>query len=249
MNTSYYKYCGDHLTSEIAAEFIFKTYCSGKVSEPRICKELFEHHKKGGGLGPAGRLFDELPEWTADEVQLFANLMDASNGNEMKQKFYENEIIAIVRRGLRILKANKCAVEIQEERRTWWIRERDNQSNTTEIIGCGRESVYVYYFKSERDIKVLSVPEWKSHVGIFYPCNIGMAESSDPIPRVEQKTKDAPTPPVIALIIQTDQGRLLELIIQRILRYNDRECKAAKRTDWYYTTPEEVKALYKKVLL
>lgn len=249
MNTDYYEHSGKHLTAEIAAEFIFKSYCDGKVSEVRICQELFDHHQKGGGLAPAGRLFDELPEWKDSDLQVVGDLMGVEGETELKQKFCENEISSIVRKGLRILNGNKCAVEIQEERRTWWIRQRDNSSPPTTLIGSGSESVYVYYFKSERDVEVLSVPVWQSGVGILYPCNIGMAESSDPRPRVAQKTKDAATPPVIALIIEEERGRLLELIIQRILIYNDRECQEAKRTDWYYTTPEEVKSIYHNIRL
>lgn len=243
MNNSYYEHSGKHLTRVIAAEFIYKSYCDGKVSEPRICQELFEHHNNGGGLAPAGRLFNELDKTTGGSPEPIGNLLGGTDSDEMK--VYEKDIGSIVRSGLLLLKANQCAVEIQEERKTWWIRNIDNRYHQTQTIGCGSESVYVYYFKAERDIEFLSVPVWERdpHVPIIYPCNVGMSES-DHLTRVNTKTKDASEPPVIALIMKTDAGKLLESIIQRILTYNGRQCESSQRTDWYYTSPEEVKSIF-----
>lgn len=243
MNGRYYEHSGKHLTRVIAAEFIYKSYCDGKVSESRICQELFEHHKNGGGLAPAVRLFDEFHKAKGGRFEPVGNLLSGTEVHEMK--FYENEIGAIVRSGLLLLKANQCAVEIREERRTWWIRNIDNRYHETQTIGFGSESVYVYYFKAERDIKFLSVPVWDRdpHAPIIYPCNVGMS-GCDHIARVDKKTKDASEPPIVALIMETDEGKLLESIIQRILIYNGRQCESSQRTDWFYTSPEEVKSIF-----
>lgn len=217
MNQSYYEHCGKHLTSEIAAEFIFKKYCDNMVSESCLSTELFEYHKNGGGLPPAGTLFSE---------------------------FNEYEISKVVECGLFILKRNQCANQVDRDG-NWWIQNRNNRSHHPKRIGSGNESVYVFYLPAERDRKVLSVPVWKSCADISYPCNIGMS-ARNPVDRVKTKTKNTSESAVIALIMQTEQGKTLELIIQRILKYKGCQCKS-RRTDWFNTTPEEVEKIFNAV--
>ena len=142
-----------------------------------------------------------------------------------------------LRRGIRILKENGCAT--QKRILVWEIHERVHEEK---VIGEGEDSVYLYYFRAERDL----YPAWKDPSSILYPCNIGITKRGEET-RVSEKTKDFYEPPILALTMKTDKAKEMEEIIHRILIYNNRRCKAAQRTDWFNTTPLEVEKIFGSV--
>ena len=81
---------------------------------------------------------------------------------------------------------------------------------------------------------------------ILYPCNIGTTKRGEKT-RVSEKTKDFYEPPILALTMKTNKAKEMEEIIHRILIYNNRRCKEAKRTDWFNTTPLEVENIFGSV--
>ena len=64
---------------------------------------------------------------------------------------------------------------------------------------------------------------------------------------MSEKTKDFYEPPILALTMKTDKAEEMEKIIHRILIYNNRQCKEAKRTDWFNTTHLEVECIFGSV--
>lgn len=151
MDTSYYRYSGQFLTSEIAAEFIFTEYCGNEVSESHISKELLEHHKEGGGLAPTGNLLND---------------------------FDPDEVSRVVRCGMRILDTNGCASKRPPQitndgiDQVWCIHDR-NSSEYPKTIGEGDEEIYLYYCPAYKQRAESRIPVWKKYEKVYYECNIG----------------------------------------------------------------------------
>lgn len=149
---------------------------------------------------------------------------------------HDSGTLHFLRRGIRILEENGCATQ---KSGVWKIHERVYEEK---VIGEGKDSVYLYYFRAERDL----YPAWKDPSSILYPCNIGTTKRGEET-RVPEKTKDFYEPPILALTMKTDKAEEMEKIIHRILIYNNRRCKEAKRTDWFNTTPLEVEKIFGSV--
>lgn len=224
MHTSYYEHSGDHLTSEIAAEFIFKTYCGKEVSESHISKELLEHHKAGGGLAPTANLLND---------------------------FDPDAVYDVARRGIRILYKNGCASKRPSQISNgsieyfWCIHDRES-SEYPKTIGEGAESVYLYYCPAYKQLAESRVPVWKRDESVYYECNIGLSVRTTTT-RVNEKIKNLPEKPILALTMKTDKSEILEKIIHNILIYHDRQCENTHRTDWFSTNPKEVENIFKSV--
>ena len=230
MHTDNYEHRGKSLDSEIAAEFIFTKYCGHEVSEFDISRELLEHHKAGGGLAPTENLFND---------------------------FNTDEVYNIVKEGLDILKVNRCASfrrvhpiyngfdKVSD--RVWAVHAKKEISAYPQTIGEGSESVYLYYCPAYKERAESRFPAWKNQQ-VPYECNIGRSTRTATT-RVNEKIKNLPEKPILALTIKTDKSELLEKIIHTILIYHDRQCEDANRTDWFYTTPEEVEKIFKAVAI
>ena len=227
MHTSYYEHSGQHLTSEIAAEFIYKTYCGTEVSESHISKELLAHHKAGGGLAPTANILND---------------------------FDPDAVYDVVSRGVRILEKNGCAsrrppqISIDSAtdgiERIWCIHDRES-SEYPKTIGEGAESVYLYYCPAYKQLAESRVAVWKRSENVYYECNIGLSVRTTTT-RVNEKIKNLPEKPILALTMKTDKSKVLEDIIHNILRYHDRQCDT-HRTDWFYTNPKEVENIFNAV--
>ena len=220
MNASYYEHSDKPFTDEIAAELIFKRYRGkSEVTESCLSKELFDYHKKGGGLPPLR--------------------------SERKRCMELGDLISSkIESGLRILGRNGCAH--RSGHRVWHIHDRKDNHQYPITIGEGTDCVYLYYCPADKALKEESIPVWKKNRSVYYPCNIGRTARC-PRERVEEKSRDFPEPPVLALIMHTDKSEELEAIIHRILTYKDRLCKEAQRTDWFYTNPEEVEHIFEAI--
>lgn len=113
-----------------------------------------------------------------------------------------------------------------------------------EEFGEGPESVYLYYFPSQKeDAQKTGQPFWE--------CKVGKADKDafDRIQRqlkyenVRQKRGVGDTEePEIPLIFKTYDCRKLERRIHKILKVFDRG--VPNEQEWFYTTPEEVIQIY-----
>ncbi|MDE0554986.1 MAG: hypothetical protein OXI24_12255 [Candidatus Poribacteria bacterium] len=225
MNTAYYEHKGKHLTSEIAAEFIFTKYCGQDISTSVLSKELSQYHKDRGGLAPSSNLFNE---------------------------FDENEVCSIVRSGLKILRDRGCARIITLEHphsirnAVWSVHDIKDDSVYPKTIGEGTESVYLYYCPAYRERAESRVPVWKKYANVYYECNIGRSVRTA-TSRVKEKIKGLPETPILALTMKTDKSEVLEKIIHNFLIYDNRQCQDSQRTDWFYTNPEEVEGIFEYI--
>lgn len=92
-------------------------------------------------------------------------------------------------------------------------------------IGNGKESVYVYYFPSQK-------------AGHSWPCKIGRAKG-DPIKRIRTQQASMQERPVVALVIRTPDSGVLESLIHSSL---ERALSFGK--EWFITNPTEVEQIF-----
>lgn len=111
----------------------------------------------------------------------------------------------------------------------------DDKIKVERTLGEGPESLYVYYHDSERELANLKGQS-------TWPCKIGKGE---PIRVLTQVGTARHTPPIIALVIRSDDAEGMEKLIHGIFRRDGSgiDNEACGR-EWFMTTPEEVEACY-----
>ena len=113
----------------------------------------------------------------------------------------------------------------------------DDKIKIEQTLGEGPESVYVYYYDTDRELA-----NFKGHP--TWECKIGNA--GEPVSRILSQTKTSRhTLPVIALAIRSDDAEGLERLIHRLLRRaglwkNNDDCG----DEWFMTNPEQVAVCY-----
>ena len=106
-----------------------------------------------------------------------------------------------------------------------------------EVLGTGDNSVYVYYYDVYK--KLASIEGENS-----WACKIGRTDR-DPIQRViGQAGTCYPELPHVALIICCDDSSALESAFHSVLKYQNKWLKDAPGTEWFLTSPKEIKEIY-----
>ncbi len=98
------------------------------------------------------------------------------------------------------------------------------------IIGEGKNAVYVYYYKHEKK-------------GKRWPCKIGRSiNHSDRVKRPAHVHQEL----IYALLIKTDQEKLVESILQQLLEFRGHKMilNDKKNHEWFNTNPNEVEKTY-----
>ena len=108
------------------------------------------------------------------------------------------------------------------------------------IIGSGKQSVYLYYYPAYQHLAESQGEE-------VWACKIGRARN-DPLIRISSQTRTAlPEYPKVGLIIKTDEFVLMETTIQNILKLQGKHKQDAPGTEWFVTSPSEVKRVYESI--
>ena len=106
-----------------------------------------------------------------------------------------------------------------------------------ESLGTGSNAVYVYYYDVYKELA-------ENKGNAEWPCKIGRTDR-DPIQRViGQAGTCYPELPHIALIIYCDDSSALETALHSILKFQNKWLKNAPGTEWFSTSPREIKELY-----
>ena len=108
------------------------------------------------------------------------------------------------------------------------------------VIGDGKECVYVYYYKSEKELAELKG-------GKKFPCKIGMSKSKDYRSRIGGQGANTARSekPAVGLVIYTDKARSLESVIHEALEQNgDKVGSSGTGNEWFNTTPEHIRNWY-----
>lgn len=114
----------------------------------------------------------------------------------------------------------------------------DEPLNVECDIGSGEESVYLYFNPNDRKLAKLENRE-------FWECKIGRCRGSASGRIISQGVATALShPPVVGLIIRTDDSRALENAIHASLKLANREVLDSLGTEWFYTSPEIIRQWY-----
>ena len=109
-------------------------------------------------------------------------------------------------------------------------------------VGQGSASVYVYYY----DIYQKDAIQNKKSM---WPCKIGRTDKT-PMERILSQAGTAyPELPHNALLIHCEDSAKLESAIHSILKLRGRWLENAPGTEWFLTSPEEVKEIYQFLFL
>ena len=223
-----YQHHGKPFNTQAAMEIIFKAYVSQPaVDEGILSEEVYKHHQHLGGLPPDIRAYE-----------------DPKREQAIQRRH--------VRSALRHLESNAAATR---EKRLWRIHTHDidatiraDEQTYPKELGCGKQEVYLYYYPLYRkDAERNRPPVWKQYrAPAVWPCKIGETHDQDTRKRVKQQGKVFPEKKVIALILRTDDSGQLEKIIQDILKFRGRHIDKdeADGTEWYRTSPVEVKDIH-----
>lgn len=112
-----------------------------------------------------------------------------------------------------------------------------------EIYGSGDEYVYLYYFEEHRGDAELIYDEMYCS---SWRCKIGKAEK-DPERRVKSQTSGYPEPPIIGLLLRTDDCATLEKVIHKLLKYSGKHIKVRQGEEWFMTNPRQVAKLWNEI--
>jgi len=118
----------------------------------------------------------------------------------------------------------------------------DSRLTIEREIGAGAQCVYLYYHKAHAELaKRNGASSWECKIG----CTIG-----DPDARVigQGALTAFPRPPVIGLLIRTDDGRSLERLLHAAMVYAKRRIDEGGGTEWFLTSPNQVEEWYKSFL-
>lgn len=106
-----------------------------------------------------------------------------------------------------------------------------------EVLGQGNGSVYVYYYDVYREIAEIKEER-------FWPCKIGMSDK-DGMDRIFSQAGTAyPEAPHIALMIKCGSPRDVENALHAILKVRGQWISDAPGTEWFLTSPDDVKHIY-----
>jgi T5orf172 domain len=105
-------------------------------------------------------------------------------------------------------------------------------------IGEGRESVYVYYMKTEYELaKLQSRPTWL--------CKVGRTVGEPDLRILTQGALTAHSEvPIVPLVFKTEDSRNLERLIHAALAFSGRHRRGAPGTEWFDVNPSEIESLY-----
>ena len=105
------------------------------------------------------------------------------------------------------------------------------------IFGEAEGWVYLYYFDKKK-------AEAQNQGNKVWPCNIGFTERQPEKRIQEQMTEDSDIP-IIALLLRTDEPKLLEKTIHGILKLRGLHLKQAQGNEWFLTNPDEIVSIYR----
>lgn len=116
--------------------------------------------------------------------------------------------------------------------------EDEEEVTVVEYIGDGAESVYVYYNPNDRELATLKGMD-------CWECKIGRTQREVASRVIGQGAKTALShPPIIGLVIRTDDAALVESALHASLRLSDRQVLDSPGAEWYFTSPAKVKEWY-----
>ena len=210
-----YRYSGVKLFPAVFKELLVLLFDGKQFTRQTAIKKVKDYHLEHGGIIEEGRdVVAIFKKVTQDLKKIDAGLVNKGYGTW--ELHYQVQ----------------DTTEVIEDIKTETITYTGD-----EILGTGSNAVYVYYYDVyEQLAENKGNEEW--------PCKIGRTDR-DPIQRViGQAGTCHPELPHIALIIYCDDSSALEAALHSILKYKGKWLSTAPGTEWFLTSPQEIKEYY-----
>jgi hypothetical protein len=210
-----YKYSGMKLFPAVFKELLVLLFDGKQFTRQTAIKNVTDYHLEHGGIIEEGRDVAAIfKKATQDLQKTDAGLVNKGYGT-WELHYQVQDTTDVVE-------------DIKTETITYTV---------DETLGTGSNAVYVYYYDVYKQLaENKGNEEW--------PCKIGRTDR-DPIQRViGQAGTCYPELPHIALIIYCDDSSALEVALHSILKYQDKWLKNAPGTEWFLTSPQEIKEYY-----
>lgn len=214
-----YKYSSVKLTPAIFRELLIEFFDGTLFSRQTAITTISEHHVQQGGIIEQGRDLVAVFKRATQDLQK-QNIGLINKGYGMWELHYEKNKTTVVKHDV--------------------IEEKVNYT-ADETIGVGDNAIYVYYYDVYFEMaKLKGLTAWE--------CKVGRTDR-DPINRIlNQAGTCYPELPHIALIIKCDDSSVLEAALHNILKIRGRWISNAPGTEWFMTTPQEIKDIYFKII-
>jgi hypothetical protein len=214
-----YKYSGVKLTPGIFRELLIELFDGTLFSRQTAITTISETHVLRGGVIERGSDLVAVFKRATQDLQK-QNVGLVNKGYGMWELRYEKSEITILKD------------DVAEEKNTYVA---------DETIGTGDNAIYVYYYDVYFELsKLKGLSTWE--------CKVGRTDR-DPINRVlGQAGTCYPELPHIALIIKCNDSSVLEAALHNVLKMRGRWIADAPGTEWFMTTPQEIKDVYLKIV-
>ena len=210
-----YEYSGVKLFPAVFKELLLLLFDGKQFTRQTAIKVVTDYHLEHGGIIEEGRdVVSIFKKATQDLQKADAGLVKKGYGT-WELHYHVTDKTEVVE-------------DINEEAITYKV---------DESLGTGSNAVYVYYYDVYKELA-------ENKGNAEWPCKIGRTDR-DPIQRViGQAGTCYPELPHIALIIYCDDSSALETALHSILKFQNKWLKNAPGTEWFSTSPREIKELY-----
>lgn len=209
-----YEYVGKPLTPSIAQSLIIELFVGQTVQKQEMIGIVDETHLERGGQLSMARHHHPV-------TMALYNMKRQGQANNPRQ-------------GVWFIPPSPQGDENTDDEN---LDSEETNLEPERTIGSGEGSVYLYYFPAYKRLAELEGEE-------VWPCKIGKSRY-DAISRIRSQTRTAlPEFPEVALIIKTDEFRLMESTIQNILKLQGKHKRNAPGQEWFITSPTEVEQVY-----
>ena len=210
-----YNYSGVKLFPSVFKDLLLYLFDGKQFTRKTAIKDVTDYHLEHGGIIEEGR----------DVVNVFKKVTQ----NLQKAN------VGLINKGYGTWELHYHVTdktEVVED-----INKEDITYKVDETLGTGSNAVYVYYYDVYKELA-------DNKGNAEWPCKIGRTDI-DPIQRViGQAGTCYPELPHIALIIFCDDSSALEATLHNILKFQKKWLKNAPGTEWFLTSPKEIKELY-----
>lgn len=210
-----YEYSGVKLFPTVFKELLVLLFDGKQFTRQTAIRVVTDYHLEHGGIIEEGRdVVSIFKKATQDLQKAEAGLINKGYGTW--ELHYQV----------------KDMTEVFED-----IKTEDIAYSVDEILGTGSNAVYVYYYDVYKELA-------ENKGNTEWPCKIGRTDRN-PIQRVlGQAGTCYPELPHIALIIYCDDSSAFEAALHSILKFQNKWIKNAPGTEWFFTSPMEIKEFY-----
>lgn len=213
-----YKYRNLPLTPNVIAELASELMATPMFRRAELISAVEQHHLENGGAATITNL-------TSATKKALRNLVDAGLLEATGAYGY-----------WRWITAPDATVETSVTSDAEETEELDLTDDTI-VEGTGTGSVYVYFFPSYRQLAELRQDE-------RWPIKVGMTSLDNAKIRIsEQQGTAMPEQPLVAYVRRSDTPLKLERLVHAVLFYRGQQLDDAPGSEWFSSTPEEVKSI------